>query len=77
MIVPVLALSAVLFFQLNPLESMTFLIFAMLPTANSCYILAVNMKGNGPLVAAVMTLQTLTALITMPIFLTLGRSYLF
>ena len=71
-IVPTLALATVTLFKLPPVEAMTFLIFAMLPTANSCYILAVNMKGNGPLVAAVMTLQTLFAMVTMPVFLTLG-----
>lgn len=75
-IVPCLALGTVLYFHLPTTEALTFLIFAMLPTANSCYILTVNMNGNGPLVASIMTLQTLMAMITMPIFLSIGQACL-
>ena len=44
------------------------LAFTALPTANSCYILAVRLKGNGPLVADLTSLQTAFALVTIPLW---------
>ena len=73
-VVPVLAIAAVLFAGLPEVPAMAFVIFATLPTANSCYILAVNMGGNGSLVAAVMTLQTVLSAATIPFFIHLAQS---
>ena len=43
--------------------------FTALPTANSCYILAVRMGGNGPAVADLTTVQTIAALATIPFWM--------
>ncbi|MEH6470693.1 MAG: AEC family transporter [Halopseudomonas sp.] len=43
------------------------LIFFALPTAPSAYILARQMGGDAPLMAVMITLQTLLAMLTMPI----------
>ena len=51
---------------LNSVELGALLCFTALPTANSCYILAVRMGGNGPIVADLTTLQTVVSLITLP-----------
>ncbi len=72
-IVPVLCLIVCRICGLENLATGVLLIFTALPTANSCYILAVRMSGNGPLVAAITTAQTLAAIITMPVILTMGQ----
>jgi len=45
------------------------LLFALLPTAPSAYILARQLGGDAPLMAAIITLQTLLAMLTMPLLL--------
>lgn len=46
-------------------------LFAALPTATSAYILAVRMGGDGPGVAWLVTVSTVTAMVTLPVWLTL------
>ena len=46
-------------------------LFAALPTATSAYILAVRMGGDGPGVAWLVTVSTVAAMLTLPIWLTL------
>ena len=48
-------------------------LFNALPTASSSYILARQMGGDAPLMATIITAQTLIALITLPVTLTLLR----
>ena len=57
------------YFGLEAIEIGVLLCFTALPTANSCYILAVRMGGNGPAVADLTTLQTLCSLLTIPIWM--------
>ncbi len=53
-------------------EAMTvLLVFALLPTAPSAYILAKQLGGDAPMMAAIITLQTLLAMLTMPLMLLL------
>lgn len=59
---------------LTPLELGALLAFTALPTANSCYILAVRMGGDGPLVANLTTLQTVCSLATLPVWMWLAQS---
>lgn len=75
LIVPIVCLAFCRFFDLDVLSTTVLFIFAALPTANSCYILAVNMGGNGPLVAAITTAQTLAAMATMPVWIVLGQRF--
>jgi predicted permease len=44
-------------------------LWAALPTASSAYILARQMGGDAPLMAAIVTAQTLLAFVTMPVVL--------
>lgn len=44
-------------------------IFAALPTATSCYILAVRMNGDGPGTAWLVSASTLTGMFTLPLWL--------
>jgi len=45
------------------------LIAATVPTAAASYILARQMGGDAPLMAEIITLQTVLAMITMPVIL--------
>lgn len=72
--VPLVALCLGLFIGLTPLELGALLCFTALPTANSCYIMAVRLGGNGPLVADLTTLQTLASIVTLPVWLTLAQT---
>jgi len=49
------------------------LLFAALPTASSAYILAVRMGGLAAPVAVLITVQTLVAMVTLPLWLTFVR----
>ena len=45
------------------------IIFAALPTGQSCYVMTANMGGNAPIVANITTLQTLAAMLTLPMWM--------
>jgi predicted permease len=42
------------------------------PTSSSAYVLARQMGGDAPLLAQILTLQTILAAATMPFFITLA-----
>lgn len=42
--------------------------YAMVPTANSCYIMASRMGGNGPAVSDLTSVEVLAALVTIPLW---------
>ena len=63
---PVIAAILVVILGLPPLDAQVLLIFASVPTASSCYVLAASMGYNGGLVAALVTLSTLAALASLP-----------
>jgi len=50
---------------------MVALLFATLPASPAAYVLARQMRGDAPLMAAVVTLTTLAAALAMPAWLTL------
>ncbi len=56
---------------LTELQYQIVVLFASLPTASSAYILAVRMGGNGPMVAATISLMTVAAIVTTPFWLAL------
>lgn len=56
---------------LSPLHLQIVVMFAALPTASSCYVLAVRMGGNGPLVAFLISAGTLISMATLPLWLAL------
>ena len=66
---PAVALLFCLSFDLAPVASGALMIFAMLPTAQSCYVMTASMKGNAPLVAGITTAHTLAAIVTIPVWI--------
>ena len=48
------------------------LVYGSVPTASSAYALARQMGGDAPLMAAIITVQTLVTMVTMPITIVLG-----
>lgn len=68
---PLVFVAMAALFSLPETAAAVLLIFAALPTASSAYILARQMGGDAPLMAAIITLQTLLAMISMPLILSL------
>ena len=66
---PAVALLFCLSFDLAPAAAGALMIFAMLPTAQSCYVMTASMKGNAPLVAGITTAHTLAAIVTIPVWI--------
>lgn len=73
---PLLALGLVHLFRLDALQATVLLMFAALPTASSCYVLAARMGYNGPYVAALVTLSTLLGVVSLPFALGVLRGTL-
>lgn len=69
LIMPVLA--GVLCCLVNPgrLETAVLVTFAALPSASAAYILARQLGGNAALIAAILTVETALALVTLPLIL--------
>ncbi|GHC34376.1 AEC family transporter [Aidingimonas halophila] len=68
---PALVLGLTFLLRLDPVSRDVALLFAALPTATSAYILARQLGGDADLMAALITGQTLLAMITLPIWLLL------
>ncbi len=71
LIQPLVALAAILVFALQGDQALILLLFAALPTASSCYVLAARMGYNGPYVAGLVTLSTLLGIVSLPYALSL------
>ncbi|GHE21025.1 AEC family transporter [Halomonas urumqiensis] len=71
-LMPALVLGLALLLQLDPISRDVALLFAALPTATSAYILARQMGGDAELMAALITGQTLLAMLTLPLWLKLA-----
>jgi len=71
MVMPVVATLIGYYVGLSEIEIGVLLLFAAMPTATSSYILARQLGGHAPLMAAITTAQTLLAMITLPIVLQL------
>lgn len=70
---PAVALCMAHLFGLSELQTGALMCFAMVPTANSCYILAVQMGGNGPVVSDLTSVQVIASLASIPMwFLAIG-----
>lgn len=66
---PVFALIIAIVMGFSTLQTQMFMIFAAIPTAPAAYVLAVRMGGDARLVANVISVQTLSCLLTLPIWL--------
>ena len=69
---PLAVLLAALALNPAPLTLQIALIFAALPTGVASYTLAREMRGDAPLMAAIITTQTLLSFFTLPLTLYLG-----
>lgn len=63
---PIAALGIALLFRLDPTQTTVLLMFAAVPTASSCYVLAARMGYNGAYVAGLVTLSTLLGMVSLP-----------
>lgn len=73
---PAAMLAALLIFPPGALAAEVALIFGALPTGVAAYTLARAMGGDAPLMAAIITVQTGLAFLTIPLTLTLGARLL-
>jgi malonate transporter and related proteins len=71
-LMPLLALGLALWFGLTGTGLVIVAICSAVPTSPSAYVLARQMGGDGPLLAQIITLQTILAVITMPIAIALA-----
>jgi len=63
---PLIAWGLARLFRLDSVQTLVLLVFAALPTSSSCYVLATRMGYNGAYVAALVTLSTLLAGLSLP-----------
>jgi predicted permease len=68
---PVLALALAVWFGLSGSSLAIVAICAAVPTSPSAYVLARQMGGDAPLLAQIITLQTILAAVTMPVAIAL------
>ncbi|RLA33094.1 MAG: AEC family transporter [Gammaproteobacteria bacterium] len=68
---PLVVAGAARLLALPPVETAIAVLFAALPTAPSAYILARQMGGDSQLMAGLLTLQTVAAVLTLPLMLAL------
>ena len=74
LIQPLIALAAIQVFDLQGNQALILLLFAALPTASTCYVLAARMGYNGPYVAGLVTLSTVLGVLSLPYALSLMPS---
>jgi malonate transporter len=75
LLMPLLALLLCRLFGLNPVQATILLLFSALPTASSCYVLAVRMGYDGAYVAALVTLSTVLGMVSLPLALGVLRGF--
>ncbi len=71
---PVLAVALGLAFGLSGPSLVIVAVGSAVPTSSSAYVLARQMGGDAPLLAQIITLQTILAAITMPVIIALAAS---
>lgn len=68
---PVLAAGVALLFGLEGPAALVLVVFSAMPTAPTAYVLTRQLGGDGTLMAGLVTFQTLAAVLTIPVVLTL------
>jgi len=69
---PLMLFGAAKLWGLGPLETQVMVLWGAMPTASASYILARQMGGDAPLAAAIVTISTVLAFVTVPIFMLLA-----
>ena len=72
LLLPLLAWALARSLHLDHAQTLALLIFTAAPTASSAYVLAVRMNGDGPYVAALVSISTLLGAVSLPAFLLLA-----
>lgn len=75
-IFPLAMIGSLLLWPPGELAAQVALVYAALPTGVAAYTLARAMGGDAPLMAAIITVQTLLAFITIPLTLSIGGAVL-
>jgi hypothetical protein len=75
-LMPILMVLALHWLDLPPLNAQVLLLFAILPTASSAYILARQLGGDTVLMANIITVQTLAGFVLIPAWLLLAPALL-
>ena len=70
-LMPVLGVALALWFGISGSSLVIVAVCSAVPTSSSAYVLARQMGGDAPLLAQIITLQTILAAITMPIAIAL------
>lgn len=70
-LMPVLGIALALWFGISGSSLVIVAVCSAVPTSSSAYVLARQMGGDAPLLAQIITLQTILAAITMPIVIAL------
>lgn len=71
LVLPLLIFALSLYWQLDELSRAIVVMFAALPTASSAYILARQLGGNAEMMAVLITGETLLAMLSLPLILSL------
>ncbi len=66
LLLPLVALGMSRWFALDATQTTVLLAFSALPTASTCYVLAARMGYNGPYVAGLVSLSTLSGMWSLP-----------
>ena len=66
LLLPLAAFGTARLLGLDATQTTVLLAFSAVPTASSCYVLAVKMGYNGPFVAGLVTLSTLVGMLSLP-----------
>lgn len=71
---PAFALCIALAADLGTSQTAALMCYAVVPTANSCFIMAARMEGNGAVVSDLTSIEVLMSLVTIPLWFVLLRS---
>ncbi|WP_335948690.1 AEC family transporter [Salipiger bermudensis] len=69
MAMPTLGAGVAMIFGLDGIEALVLVVFMAIPTAPTAYVLTRQLGGDGTLMAGLVTLQTLAAVLTIPLML--------
>ena len=70
-LMPVFAIALALWFGIIGSNLVIVAVCAAVPTSSSAYVMARQMGGDAPLLAQIITLQTILAALTMPVVIAL------
>ncbi|MCH9672986.1 MAG: AEC family transporter [Gammaproteobacteria bacterium] len=73
-VMPMIMLMLAIVFELSPMATAVAVISASMPTSPGGYLIAQQLRGDAPLMASIITLQTLGALITVTLFAQYGAN---